>query len=107
MRPGSGASVCRPRRIRMATSPIAERKRSSLPDRASFDRSRGGSRAGRIPLLAVVFTIGLALFIAVDPVQPWILLALTALVGLGADGIIRGHPRGDFHTIADTAPYLF
>jgi len=61
----------------------------------------------RIPLLAVVFAIGLAMFISIDPVRPWILLALTAIMGLGADGIIRSHPRGEFHTIADTAPYLF
>jgi hypothetical protein len=35
------------------------------------------------------------------------LLALTAIMALGADGIIRSHPRGGFHTIADTSPYLF
>jgi hypothetical protein len=43
----------------------------------------------------------------VDPPQPWILLALTALVGLGADGIIRAHPQGHFPAIPDTAPHLF
>lgn len=64
-------------------------------------------RTGRIPLLAAVFAIGLALFIRLDPPQPWILLVVTALVALGADGIYRLHPRADFHTIADTAPHLF
>jgi len=58
-------------------------------------------------LFALVFSAGLALFISIDPVQPWILLVLTALVAIGADGVIRSHPHGEFHTIADTAPYLF
>jgi hypothetical protein len=65
------------------------------------------SRAGRIPLFAVVFGLWLALFLSIDPVRPWILLALTAAVGLGADGIVRGHPRANFQTVADTSPYLF
>jgi hypothetical protein len=72
-----------------------------------LQQSQGVSRAGRIPLLAIVFGIGLAMFITIDPVRPWILLVLTAIVGLGADGIIRSHPRAEFHTIADTAPFLF
>ena len=90
----------------MATSPAIERPASPPAEHRGAD-FRSTSRVARIPLLAAVFTIGLALFIGIDPVQPWILLALTAIVGLGADGIIRSHPRGNFHTIADTAPYLF
>jgi hypothetical protein len=35
------------------------------------------------------------------------LLALTAIMALGADGIVRSHPRGGFRTVADTSPYLF
>jgi hypothetical protein len=65
------------------------------------------SRVSRIPLLSLVFAIGLALFVSIDPTRPWLLLALTAIMALGADGIIRSHPRGGFHTIADTSPYLF
>ena len=92
----------------MATSSTLERSAS-----ASSERPHGAypapapSRTGRIPLLALVFTVGLALFVTIDPVQPWILLALTALMGLGADGIIRSHPTAGFRGIADTAPYLF
>ena len=28
-------------------------------------------------------------------------------MALGADGIIRSHPGGDFRTVGDTSPYLF
>lgn len=91
----------------MATSPLTERTGSLFDDGPLAPRISGPSRAGLIPLLAVLFSIGLGLFIAVDPPQPWILFALTALVGLGADGIIRAHPRGRFLAIPDTAPHLF
>jgi len=92
----------------MATSPTLDRSAPPLQDLPSSLQQLGGaSRVGRIPLLALIYAVGLALFITIDPVQPWILLALTVLVGLGADGIIRSHPAGEFHTIADTAPYLF
>jgi hypothetical protein len=91
----------------MATSPTLERSASPAQEAAAAFTYSGVSRAGRIPLLSLVFCIGLALFISVDPVQPWLLLALTAIIGLGADGIIRAHPRGEFHTVADTSPYLF
>jgi hypothetical protein len=84
-----------------------ERKLPSLDDGPLASRLRGPARTGLIPLLALLFAIGLALFVAVNPPRPWVLLALTALVGLGADGIIRGHPRGHFTSIADTAPHLF
>jgi hypothetical protein len=91
----------------MATSPLTERNSSLFDDGPLAPRISGPSRVGLIPLLAVLFSIGLGLFIAVDPPQPWILFALTALVGLGADGIIRAHPRGHFTAIPDTAPHLF
>ena len=91
----------------MASSPTSERSLPSLDDGPFAPEIRGASRTGLIPLLAVLFAIGLALFVAVDPPEPWILLALTILVGLGADGISRAHPRGHFHSIADTAPHLF
>ena len=90
----------------MATSTL-ERKLPPRPDRPPSSQLRDGSRGVRIPLLALVFTLGLALFISIDPVRPWILLVLAALVALGADGIIRSHPGGEFHSVADTAPYLF
>jgi hypothetical protein len=89
------------------TSPLLERAIPPLRGNTPSLEPRGASRVGRIPLLAVAFMAGLGLFITINPVHPWILLVLTALMALGADGIIRAHPRGEFHTVADTAPYLF
>lgn len=73
---------------------------------AAFDVS-GLPRSLPIPLLAIVYGIGLALFLAVEPTKPWILLVVVALVGLGTDGILRAHPRARLRGVADTAPYLF
>lgn len=90
----------------MATSPAIERSVTPLHEqRPSAQLS--GSKFARIPLLCVVFAAGMGLFISIEPVRPWILLALTAIVGLGADGIIRSHPYGEFRTVGDTSPYLF
>lgn len=72
----------------------------------AFDLS-GLPRSAYIPLLAAVYAIGLGLFITVEPTQPWILLAVVGLVGLGTDGILRGHPRAQLRNPTDTAPYLF
>jgi hypothetical protein len=84
-------------------------KRSALREeelQASFDLS-GLPRSAPVPLLAVVYGLGLALFLAVEPTKPWILLAVVALVALGADGILRTHPRAQLRGLADTAPFLF
>ena len=67
---------------------------------------RGPLHAGLIPLLAAVYGLGVGMFLAVEPTRPWILLLTTALVALGADGIIRSYPSGVFRDVADTAPYL-
>jgi hypothetical protein len=75
-------------------------------EHAAFDLS-GLPRSFPVPLLAVVYGLGLTLFLAVEPTKPWILLVVVALVGLGADGILRTHPRAQLHGIADTAPFLF
>ncbi len=91
----------------MATSPTLDRGAAPLDEGPPASNMGGISRAGRIPLLALVFCVGLALFISINPVQPWLLLALTAIMALGADGIMRSNPRGEFRTVADTAPYLF
>lgn len=91
----------------MTTSPVLDRSPATVHSEANGSPSGGASRASRIPLLALVFGIGLSLFINIEPVQPWLLLALTAIMALGADGIIRSHPRGAFHSVADTSPYLF
>jgi hypothetical protein len=91
----------------MATSSTLERSAPAVPEGSPSSNLRGFSRAGRIPLLCVIYCAGLALFVSIEPVRPWILLALTAIMAVGADGIIRSHPRVEFHTIADTAPHLF
>jgi len=62
----------------------------------------------RVPLLVVVYAVGLALFLAVEPTRPWILLMVTALVALGTDGILRMHPSAiEQEDVAWTAPLLF
>ena len=68
----------------MATSsPLTERPPSPLDDDRPFaPQMRGGSRAGLIPLLALLYGIGLGLFITVNPPEPWILFVLTVLVGI-------------------------
>jgi hypothetical protein len=73
---------------------------------ATFDLS-GVPRSAAIPLLSVLFAIGVSLFVAVAPAQPWILFAVVALVGLGTDGILRSHPRASLRRWSDTAPFLF
>ena len=65
-------------------------------------------RSTRVPLLVMAFAAGLVLFLAVEPTKPWVLLVLTGLVGLGADGILREHPlAAREEDIAWTAPLLF
>jgi hypothetical protein len=93
---------------------VLERPPQTAPERTpdtgerhvGFDVS-GLPRGAYIPLLSIVYALGLALFLAVEPTKPWILLAVVALVGLGADGILRSHPRAELRGIADTAPFLF
>src|SRR3970040_1670174 len=59
----------------------------------------------RVPLLVVVYAIGLALFLAIEPTRPWILLMVTGLVALGTDGILRVHPAAiEQEDAAWTAP---
>jgi hypothetical protein len=62
----------------------------------------------RVPLLVVVYAVGQALFLAVEPTQPWVLLLITGLVALGTDGILRTHPSSiEQEDVAWTAPLLF
>jgi len=61
---------------------------------------------GRIPLLAAVYALGLALFLAIEPTKSWLLVFVTVLVALGTDGIVRTHPKSIFRDAIDTAPHL-
>jgi hypothetical protein len=64
--------------------------------------------SSRVPLLVVVYVIGMTLFLAVEPTRPWILLIVTGLVALGTDGILRSHPAAiEQEDAAWTAPLLF
>jgi uncharacterized protein DUF5656 len=81
-----------------------------VPAVAYEERTPGPAnlQPGRLALLVGVYAIGVLLYLAVQPAQPLILLVTTALVSLGADGLIRTHPKGDFQgDIAGTAPFLF
>lgn len=82
----------------------------SLPVREELPPAvdlRGLPRSGHIPVMAVAYALGLGLFLGVEPTKPWILLVLVGLAAIGTDGILRTHPKGDFQTLADTAPFLF
>ena len=70
-------------------------------------QSGGWPRSGLILVLAVLFGVGLAFYLVVEPTLRWPLLMLMGLVALGTDGVIRSHPDADFRDVSDTAPYLF
>jgi hypothetical protein len=76
------------------------------PMRMEVTLERGPLHAGLVPLLAIVYGLGVGMFLSVEPTRPWILLLVTALVALGTDGIIRSYPSGVFKDVADTAPFL-
>jgi Protein of unknown function (DUF5656) len=63
-------------------------------------------RGGRIPLVAGVYALGVALFLTLEPTRPLWLLITTLIVGLGSDGIVRAYSNGAFRAPLDTAPYL-
>lgn len=67
-----------------------------------------GVRPALVALLVLVYVVGVLLFLAIEPTKPWILLVVTGLVTVGADGILRTHQQGGFEgDIAGTAPFLF
>lgn len=57
--------------------------------------------------MAVVLALGLTAFLAIEPTQNWLLLLLCGLAALGADGVVRTHPKARFHRLDDTALFLF
>jgi hypothetical protein len=63
-------------------------------------------QTGRIPLVAAVYALGVALFLTLEPTRPLWLMATTLIVALGSDGIVRSYSSGAFRAPLDTAPYL-
>ena len=85
------------------------RPRAGTPtqDRTSVPLNGFVSRLDRVHVMAAVFAIGLTSFLAIEPTQNWLLLLLSGLAALGADGIVRTHPRARFKRLDDTALFLF
>ena len=65
------------------------------------------TRLDRVHALALALAIGLTAFLAIEPTQNWLLLLLSGLAALGADGVVRTHPRAHFQRLDDTALFLF
>lgn len=63
-------------------------------------------QAGRIPLVAAVYALGVALFLTLEPTRSLWLIITTLVVALGSDGIVRSYSHGAFRAPLDTAPYL-
>ena len=78
-----------------------------LPDRVSQALNGTLTRLDRIHILAGLLALGLTAFLAIEPTQNWLLLLLSGLAALGADGIVRTHPKARFRRLDDTALYLF
>lgn len=47
----------------------------------------------RLVLLVLVAAGGLSAYVSIRPEEPWLLWLTASLVALGADGLVRGHPR--------------
>ncbi len=62
--------------------------------------------ASRIPIVAGVYALGVALFLLLEPTRAVWLLLTTLIVGLGSDGIVRSYAGGSLRGPLDTAPYL-
>ncbi len=78
-----------------------------VPGRASQALNGTLSRLDRIHALAAIFALGLTAFLAIEPTQSWLLLLLAGLSGLGADNVVRTHPKARFQRLDDTALFLF
>ncbi len=64
------------------------------------------TRLDRVHVLAIVLALGITAYLAIEPTQNWLLLLLAGLSALGADAVVRGHPKAHFHRIDDTALFL-
>ena len=93
-------------------SPLAATSAASQawpsPDVTAAGLAGTAFSTSRVLLLVAAFSLGLLLFLSIEPTEPWILLVVTALVAVGADGILRDHPVAAYEEdIAWTAPFLF
>lgn len=61
----------------------------------------------RVHALAVVLALGLTSYLAIEPTQNWLLLLMAGLSAIGTDSVVRAHPKSRFHSIDDTALFLF
>jgi hypothetical protein len=62
--------------------------------------------ASRIPIVAGIYALGVALFLTLEPTRPLWLLLTTLVVALGSDGIVRSYANDSLRGPLDTAPYL-
>ncbi|MGH8630306.1 MAG: DUF5656 family protein [Burkholderiales bacterium] len=65
------------------------------------------SRLDWVYITAVLLALLLTLFLAAEPTQNWLLLLSCGVAALGADGVVRRHPRARFERLDDTALFLF
>jgi len=78
-----------------------------FPDKGSSALNRTLTRLDRLHAIAVALALGLTAFLAIEPTQSWLLLLLSGLAALGADAIVRAHPKAHFQRLDDTALFLF
>jgi hypothetical protein len=78
-----------------------------LGDRASQTLNGAIGRLDRLHILAAVLALGLTSYLTIEPTQNWLLLLLSGLAALGADHIVRDHPKARFKRLDDTALFLF
>jgi len=65
------------------------------------------TRLDRLHAIACALALGLTAFLAIEPTQSWLLLLLCGLSALGADAVVRAHPKAHFQRLDDTALFLF
>lgn len=63
-------------------------------------------QAGRIPLVAGIYALGVALFLTLEPTRTLWLVVTTLVVALGTDGVVRSYSHGALRAPLDTAPHL-
>lgn len=83
------------------------RAQGAFSDQASSALNGAITHLDRIHALAAVHAVGLTAYLAIEPTQNWLLLLLACLSAIGTDSVVRSHPKSRFHSIDDTALFLF